>query len=97
MDIKSIIAKKRAGGPQGELSKDEIKYFIGKWMKGEITDSQAAALLSYIYIRGLTEDEIINFVKASTIIISGFIYKSFRADVNANLVAFKILISSIIV
>lgn len=62
MDIKSIIAKKRIGGPKGELSKDEIKYFIGKWVKGEIKDSQAAALMSYIYTNGLTEDEIVRFV-----------------------------------
>lgn len=49
MDINSIIAKKRIVGPKGELDKDEIKYFVGKWMKGEIKDSQAAALMSYIY------------------------------------------------
>lgn len=62
MDINSIIAKKRMVGPKGELNKDEIKYFIGKWTKGEIKDSQAAALMSYIYTNGLTEDEIIKFV-----------------------------------
>lgn len=57
MDIKSIIAKKRA---RKELSKDEIKVFIGKYTKGEISDAQAAALLSYIYINGLTEREIVD-------------------------------------
>lgn len=57
MEIKSIIRKKRA---KGELTKDEIKYFVGKLMKGEIADSQAGALLSYIYINGLTEEEIAN-------------------------------------
>lgn len=62
MDINTIIAKKRIVGPKGELDKDEIKYFVGKWMKGEISDSQAAALMSYIYTNGLTEDEIIRFV-----------------------------------
>ena len=62
MDINSIIAKKRLGGPKGELNKDEIKYFVGKWVKGEIKDSQAAALMSYIYTNGLTEDEIVRFV-----------------------------------
>lgn len=62
MDISSIIAKKRLGGPKGELTKDEIKYFIGKWVRGEVKDSQAAALMSYIYVNGLTEDEIIRFV-----------------------------------
>ncbi|MBR2290016.1 MAG: hypothetical protein IJ867_05365 [Clostridia bacterium] len=62
MDISSIIAKKRLGGVKGELTKDEIKYFVGKWVKGEVKDSQAAALMSYIYTNGLTEDEIIRFV-----------------------------------
>lgn len=57
MDIKSIIAKKRN---KKELTKDEIKVFIGKFTKGEITDAQAAALLSYIYINGLTEREIVD-------------------------------------
>ena len=62
MDINTIIAKKRIVGPKGELDKDEIKYFVGKWLKGEISDSQAAALMSYIYTNGLTEEEIIRFV-----------------------------------
>ena len=58
MDIKSIIAKKRM---KKELTKDEIKVFVGKYTKGEISDAQAAALLSYIYINGLTEREIVDF------------------------------------
>ena len=57
MEIKSIIRKKRQ---KKELTKDEIKYFIGKIMKGEISEAQAAALMSYIYINGLTEEEILN-------------------------------------
>lgn len=63
MDINSIIAKKRIIGPKGELNEEEIKYFVGKMVKEEIKDSQSAALLSYIYTNGLTEEEIINFVK----------------------------------
>ena len=62
MDINSIITKKRIVGPKGELNNDEIKYFVGKWVKGEIKDSQAAALMSYIYTNGLTEEEIVRFV-----------------------------------
>ena len=57
MEIKSIIRKKRQ---KKELTKDEIKYFVGKLMKGEITEAQAASVLSYIYINGLTEEEILN-------------------------------------
>lgn len=61
MDIKSIIRKKRASE---ELNKDEIYYFVGKLQKGEISESQAAALMSYIYINGLTEDEILDLTIA---------------------------------
>ena len=61
MDIKSIIAKKRM---KKELTEDEIKVFVGKYTKGDITDAQAAALLSYIYINGLTEKEILNLTVA---------------------------------
>ena len=57
MDIKSIIRKKRE---RKELTKDEIRYFVGKLVKGEITEAQAAAVLSYVYINGLTEDEILH-------------------------------------
>lgn len=60
MDINSIIRKKRN---KQELNEEEIKLFIGKYTKGEITEAQAGALLSYIYVNGLTEDEIINFAK----------------------------------
>jgi len=52
MDIKSIIRKKRASE---ELTKDEVYYFVGKLQKGEISEAQASALMSYIYINGLTE------------------------------------------
>ena len=60
MDINSIIRKKRN---KKELNEEEIKLFIGKYTKGEVTDAQAGALLSYIYVNGLTEDEIINLAK----------------------------------
>ena len=56
MDIKSIIRKKRANQ---ELTKDEVRYFVGKLTRGEITEAQASAVLSYIYVNGLTEDEIL--------------------------------------
>ena len=58
MDIKSVIRKKRE---KKELTRDEIRYFVGKLMKEEITEAQAAALLSYVYINGFTEDEILHF------------------------------------
>ena len=61
MDIKSIIQKKRE---RKELNRDEIRYFVSKYTREEITDAQAAALMSYIYINGLTETEILELVKA---------------------------------
>ncbi|MBQ7410261.1 MAG: thymidine phosphorylase [Clostridia bacterium] len=56
MDIKSIIRKKRL---KQELTKEEIRYFVSKLVREEITEAQASAVLSYIYINGLTEDEIL--------------------------------------
>lgn len=56
MDIQSIIRRKRN---KQELTIEEIKYFVGKLNRDEITEGQVAALMSYIYINGLTEDEIL--------------------------------------
>lgn len=61
MDIVTIIKKKRA---KQELSEDEIRYFVSKLVREEITSAQAASLMSYIYINGLTEEEILEFSKA---------------------------------
>ena len=61
MDIQSIIRRKRN---KQELNDDEIKYFIGKLNRNEITEAQVGALMSYIYINGLTADEIVIFSKA---------------------------------
>ena len=63
MDINTIIEKKRLKSSRGELTEEEIKYFVGKYVKNEVTEAQAAALLSYIYENGLTEDEMIMFIK----------------------------------
>ncbi len=61
MDITSIIKKKCE---RKELTPDEIKYFVGKYAKGEISDAQAAGLVSFIYANGITEDEILVLCKA---------------------------------
>jgi len=61
MDIKTIITKKR---DRKELTKDEIKLFVSKYTRGEVTEAQAGALLSYIYKDGMTENEIIDFALA---------------------------------
>jgi len=49
-----IIMKKRNGG---ELSKEEIDFFIGGYTKGEIPDYQVSALMMAIYFRKMTEAE----------------------------------------
>ena len=61
MDIVSIIRRKRE---KKELTDDEIRYFVSKLVREEITEAQAAALMSYIYINGLTADEILNLSNA---------------------------------
>lgn len=61
MDIKTIIAKKR---DKKELTEDEIRLFIGKYNKDEISEAQAASLLSYIYQAGMTENESVFFATA---------------------------------
>ena len=61
MDIKTIIRKKRS---KEELNREEIRYFVSKLQKNEITDAQVSALMSYIYVNGLTELEILELSKA---------------------------------
>lgn len=54
MNILEIIEKKR---DKKELTKEEIQFFIDKYVKEEITDYQAAALIMAIYINGMTKKE----------------------------------------
>jgi pyrimidine-nucleoside phosphorylase len=54
MNILEIIAKKR---DKKELSKEEIQYFIKGYVKGDITDYQAAALIMAMYINGMNKQE----------------------------------------
>lgn len=57
MNIQEIIANKRDGK---KLHKEEIKYFIQEYTKGNITDYQAAALIMAIYINGMNKEETTN-------------------------------------
>ena len=57
MNIQDIIAKKRDAQ---HLSKEEIHYFITEYVKGNVTDYQAAALVMAIYINGMTSEETTN-------------------------------------
>ena len=54
MRMYDIIMKKRNGG---ELSKEEIRFFIEGYTRGEIPDYQVSALMMAIYFQKMTESE----------------------------------------
>ena len=54
MRMYDIIMKKRNGG---ELSREEIRFFIEKYTAGEIPEYQASALMMAIYFQKMTERE----------------------------------------
>ena len=60
MRIYDIIAKKRDGY---DLSDEEIAFFVRELTKGSIKDYQATALLMAIYIRGMSDREMITLTK----------------------------------
>ncbi len=55
MTAYEIIAKKRDGK---ELTREEIRFFIEEFLKGNIQDYQVTALLMAIYLRGMSDEEI---------------------------------------
>lgn len=61
MRMIDIIDKKKHGQ---ELTKEEIKFFIDGYVKGDIPDYQASALLMAIYFNNMTENETLNFTMA---------------------------------
>lgn len=54
MRMYDIIMKKRNGG---ELSEEEINFFIDNYTKGVIPDYQVSALMMAIYFQKMTEEE----------------------------------------
>lgn len=54
MRMYDLIMKKRNGG---ELTKEEIRFFIEKYVTGEILDYQVSALMMAIYFQKMTEKE----------------------------------------
>lgn len=63
MNIQEIIAKKR---DKGELTREEIHYFITEYVAENITDYQAAALVMAIYLNGMTKEETTNLTLEMT-------------------------------
>ena len=61
MNIIDIINKKRLNG---ELTREEIDFFINGVMDLSITDYQTSSLLMAICINGMTNDEILNLTDA---------------------------------
>ncbi len=61
MNMVSIIQKKKDGRP---LSKEEIKWFVDGYVKGDIPDYQVSALLMAIYFQGLNKEEIFHLTEA---------------------------------
>ncbi len=57
MNILEIIEKKR---DKKELTRQEIEFFIRGYVKEEIADYQAAALIMAIFLNGMTKEEIAN-------------------------------------
>lgn len=54
MRMYDIIHKKRLGG---ELTKEEIEFFVNEFTKGKIEDAQAAALCMAVMFTGMTDSE----------------------------------------
>ena len=61
MRMYDIIMKKRNGG---ELSDEEIRFFIEGYTKGEIPDYQVSSLMMAIYFRKMTERETLTLTLA---------------------------------
>ena len=61
MRMVDLIARKRDGG---ELTSDEIAWFIRDYTSGTIPDYQASALLMAIYLRGMNRRETVDLTLA---------------------------------
>ncbi len=60
-DILDVLRTKRDGG---ELSDEQIRFFIEGYTAGSIADEQASALLMAIVFRGMTPDELATWTDA---------------------------------
>ncbi|WXR61889.1 pyrimidine-nucleoside phosphorylase [Peptostreptococcaceae bacterium AGR-M142] len=60
MRMYDLIKKKRDGK---ELTKEEIKFFVDGYVKGEIPDYQVSALMMAIYFQKMTNEETVNLTR----------------------------------
>jgi pyrimidine-nucleoside phosphorylase len=61
MDARSVIRTKRDGG---ELSEEEMRWFLGAYVRGEVEEYQAAALTACIFVHGMTPPELARWTRA---------------------------------
>lgn len=61
MYIRDIIDKKRN---KQTLTEEEIRFFIFSYFREEISDAQAAALMTAMHIYGLSESELVDMIQA---------------------------------
>ncbi len=61
MDARSVLQTKRDGG---ELSEEEIRFFLEGYVAGAIPDYQASALLMAIFVHGMEADELVSWTRA---------------------------------
>jgi len=61
VDVRAVIQTKRDGG---ELSEEQIRFFLTKYVAGEIENYHAAALTACIFTRGMTSRELVTWTHA---------------------------------
>ncbi len=61
MDARSVVRTKRDGG---ELSEAEMRWFLDAYVRGEVADYQAAALVACIFTRGMKPNELATWTRA---------------------------------
>ena len=63
MRLVDLIQRKRDGG---ELSREEVDFFLNGTVAGQIPEYQAAALLMAIFFTGLTEEELTDWTESAS-------------------------------
>ncbi len=61
MDFRSVLRTKRDGG---ELAEDQIRWFLEAYVRGDVLDYHAAALVACIFVRGMRPRELALWTRA---------------------------------